>query len=506
MTRSPTPQRRRDALDVALAATLLVLGTGTFLLLATPLAPPRVLAPALDLALDTVALVVTSLVALLAWVRYGERREGFAFYQAAAFLAFAAASGHAVLVTLTLDGAQGFAAARPGQEQPWVFAAAATIGAVLLAAGGEGSVLRHRPRRPAVVIGLTAVAMVAVIAFSDIVRPLPELVSGSGAGAAGLVVTPLGSGIHLLNAGLFGVAAIVGRSVWRRDRAVGDAYVTIGVIIAAFAEVHAAAFPSTHPGPVTSVDLLRLAFAVVLLLAVEAEARRVMGSLRVANATLERLRAAEVERAALEERSRLSRELHDGLAQALWLAKLKVGRLAATAGFTSAGRILVDEASEAVDVALAEARQAVMALRTSADASDSFCDLLARCVDDFVDRFGLRVEMRCVLDSPDLPPRMQAELLRIAQEALTNVHRHADATLVRLRVAADDGVLRLCVEDDGRGFDRAVVSRRSFGLASMSERAALIGGTLAIDSSPAEGTRITVVAPLSPAAVPAAVG
>jgi signal transduction histidine kinase len=177
------------------------------------------------------------------------------------------------------------------------------------------------------------------------------------------------------------------------------------------------------------------------------------------------------------------------------LAKLKIGRLAGME-LTAEARDVVDEVSGAIELGLTEARQAVMALRTAPDSEDSFANLMGRCVDEFQDRFGLQVEFECTGDPPTMPVRTQAELLRIAQEALANARRHADATVVRIQVAFQDGRIRMSVVDNGRGFDRTEVGPNSFGLAAMRERAALIDAELDIRSAPGEGTRVQVLAPL----------
>jgi signal transduction histidine kinase len=83
------------------------------------------------------------------------------------------------------------------------------------------------------------------------------------------------------------------------------------------------------------------------------------------------------------------------------------------------------------------------------------------------------------------------------QEALTNVRRHADATVVRVRAAVEDGRLVLEVRDNGRGFDQSAVGDDSYGLAGMRERAALVGGELEIQSAPQKGTRVTLQVPVN---------
>jgi signal transduction histidine kinase len=157
---------------------------------------------------------------------------------------------------------------------------------------------------------------------------------------------------------------------------------------------------------------------------------------------------------------------------------------------------LTGELSETIDAGLAEARQAVAALRQSSGSAGTLGDMIAGAVDDFADRFGLRVEFECESGLPALSPRAQAETLRIAQEALTNVRRHADATMVRVKVGVDAGRLTMVVGDNGCGFEPEAAGRQGFGLGSMRERAALIGGELCIDSRPHDGTRITLAVPV----------
>ena len=196
------------------------------------------------------------------------------------------------------------------------------------------------------------------------------------------------------------------------------------------------------------------------------------------------------------ERERLARELHDGLAQDLWLAKLKATRLAAQPGLDPESRALSDEITAAVDAGIAEARQAVATMRAPTAADGSLCELLSRSLEDFEDRFGLSVDFDCGADLPALPSRAEAETLRIVGEALTNVRRHADATVVRVRAGTDDGRLVLEVRDNGRGFNPGAVADGTFGLSGMRERAAQIGAELEIESAPRQGTRVWLRVPI----------
>jgi signal transduction histidine kinase len=498
----PRPQIGRvERSDIVLIGTVLVLAGATAAMLVVPSLRARIVAPALDLTLDSVALVVTSSIVVLAWVRYRERHEPFALFQCAAFLALAIANARAVLETIGPDLQAPLTTDEPGQAQLYIFTVARMLTAAYLVIGGVAALRGRQPTHPYLIVAGSALTMVVVIAWvlgsglslADLItqaEPVPgELVHPAPA------LTPIGVAIQLLGALLFGAAALVCRELWRRDRSIADAYVTFGLVLAAFAQVFGAVSPSTHPGPVASGDLLRIGFYLALLLAIEAEARSILGALRQANQTLALLRESEVERATLEERAWLSRELHDGLAQDLWLAKLKVGRLSGL-DLAPEARTRVGEIGGAIEVGLTEARQAVMALRIAADSEDAFGALMMRYLQDFEDRFGLRVQFECAADLPTLPVRTQAEVLRIAQEALTNARRHADATVVKVGVGTEGNRIRLIVSDNGRGFDRSTPQAPTFGIAAMQERAALIGGKLTIVSAPGDGTSVQLSAPL----------
>jgi two-component system, NarL family, sensor kinase len=95
-----------------------------------------------------------------------------------------------------------------------------------------------------------------------------------------------------------------------------------------------------------------------------------------------------------------------------------------------------------------------------------------------------------------LPPRVESALYRVCQEALANVARHAEAGRAKVRLVSTPEQVQLIVEDDGRGFDTSGVSGDHHGLVGMNERARMLGGTLAVRSSPGAGTRVEVTVPL----------
>ena len=518
MVRRTVP-RRAERLNVVIAAVAAALSLGTAAFVFVPGLRARVEAPSLDLVLDTITTVVTLTVAVLAWVRFRQGGQAVALFQTAAFLVLSIANSFEVaLATKGLDARVGLALASPGQAPLYDFTMARVFAAALLVIGSMASLHGRRVDHSRTVVVVPAVTMLLVIGLVQLGADrlpsigslgTPVVLHGTTGGDAWMPTpTLLGAAIQVLGAALFLWVSGLSLQLHRRDGSVGDAYLAVGVVFAAFAQVQTAIHPGMYAGLITSGDVLRLMFDVILLFGIQADAAAVLARFRRANEELARLRPIEVEHAALEERARLSRELHDGLAQDLWLAKLKTGRLAALPDLDPEARALTGELSEAIDAGIAEAHQAMVAIRLFDDPTEGLAGLLARYTDDFADRFGLRVELECEPDLPLLSPRAQAESLRIMHEALTNVRRHADATVVRLRVGVDDGRLALMIGDNGRGFDTVAEAsgRVSFGLASMRERAALIGGELRIESQRQDGTRVSLLLPLATPGVSAAAG
>ncbi|HEY2938967.1 MAG TPA: GAF domain-containing sensor histidine kinase [Gaiellaceae bacterium] len=199
----------------------------------------------------------------------------------------------------------------------------------------------------------------------------------------------------------------------------------------------------------------------------------------------------------LSERNRLALELHDAVSQKLFSLVLT-----ADAAETLAGRdpAAVSEqlarlkalAQEALD----ELRALIFELRPPDLERDGLCGALRKHVDVLRSRRPGRITLELEDELPGDPER-DAEILRIAQEALQNALRHADASHVTVRLRTDDGGLRLEVEDDGVGFDPSNPELRSrrLGLTSMEERAERLRGRLEIDSTPGAGTSVRLVVP-----------
>ena len=296
-------------------------------------------------------------------------------------------------------------------------------------------------------------------------------------------------------AAIFLVGMFLYRRSYLRNGPVLDGYLAVAMLIAAVSEITFYFYPGIYGPRVTLAEALRLGFFVVLLLGINAEARSDMRALRSAYAALDRLRLSEAERATLEERTRVARELHDGLAQDLWFAKLKHERLVPYV--PDEQKPLAIEVTQAIDAAISEAKQAVATMRSSEERERTLEELISRIVDDFAGRSGVRADLS-VADLPEgLEPRTQVEVLRILQEALTNVRKHADATVVRVNAEVSDRTFRLTIIDNGRGFRPEETSGDGLGVVGMRERARLMGGDLFVSSEPSGGTAVQLDVPIA---------
>jgi two-component system nitrate/nitrite sensor histidine kinase NarX len=201
----------------------------------------------------------------------------------------------------------------------------------------------------------------------------------------------------------------------------------------------------------------------------------------------------------IQERARLAREIHDGLAQTIGFLKLQASQLRGMLG-----RGDLDKARQSADLfystlseAYQDARQAIDGLRISPDD----CGLngwLSQTTGEFSDLSGLTVDLNLVEVTNAVSPEVQAQLIRIVQEALSNVRKHAQANQVWVACIETGDDLVLEVRDDGLGFlpeDVSSVSRH--GLRGMRERAELIGADFQVVSRPKEGTIVRLRVPIT---------
>jgi two-component system, NarL family, sensor kinase len=199
-----------------------------------------------------------------------------------------------------------------------------------------------------------------------------------------------------------------------------------------------------------------------------------------------------------EERARIAREIHDTLAQGLTAIALHLeGALPHLESNPDLARERLQRALAMARESLEDARRSVLNLRAAPLAGKPLGEALGSLGRAFTSETGIRVHVR-VTGNRSLPLRVEAELFRIAQEALANVRRHAKATEATLNLRVSGDTVRLSLEDDGGGFDPEAIPEGSQGIVGMSERTKLLGGRLRINSRPGHGTRIAVGVPLPP--------
>ena len=209
--------------------------------------------------------------------------------------------------------------------------------------------------------------------------------------------------------------------------------------------------------------------------------------------------------AGLEERERLARGLHDNLAQVLSYANMQAqaAREMLAKGEIETVDTYLARLADATKEAHADAREYILGVKTGISPERGLLAALRQYLQRFGQTSGLDTELVIpepeVLAETSLEPVVEIQLLRIVQEALTNIRKHASASSVWVRLAVDGDRAQVEVEDDGRGFDPAPLlggDAQTFGLDIMRERAEEVEGSLEVLSAPGQGTRIAVRVPL----------
>lgn len=196
----------------------------------------------------------------------------------------------------------------------------------------------------------------------------------------------------------------------------------------------------------------------------------------------------------LEERNRLAQEFHDTLAQGFTGISFLLGAAESTLGDdVDLARAQIGRARQVAQESIVEARRSIRALRTRALESGGLSLALAHLMENMRATSGVDAEFIACGMPTALPVQVEDDLLRIAQEAVTNALKHARPRHITVRLKFASDIVQLRVQDDGRGFN-ASVSRApaGFGLIGMRERAARIGGKMVLQSAPDEGTKISV--------------
>ena len=261
----------------------------------------------------------------------------------------------------------------------------------------------------------------------------------------------------------------------------------------------ALSLPFSRPGsqlhPLLLVILAARTFSVTLvalgvswLMKRQREQRQ---SLAAANQRLGQYAATSEQLAVSQERNRLARDLHDTLAHSLSGVSVQLEAVQALWDVNAdAARKMLDQATANTRSGLSEARRALHALRAKPLEDLGLALAVSTLAESVAARSGLALDLDVPHHLDQLAPEVEQCLYRVAQEALANVARHADARSLSVALVRANGRVTLTIADDGRGFDLAAVEGAHFGLQGLRERAEMVGGMLQVSSRMDQGTCI----------------
>jgi signal transduction histidine kinase len=217
--------------------------------------------------------------------------------------------------------------------------------------------------------------------------------------------------------------------------------------------------------------------------------------------TSAQMRESGRQRAVLAERGRIAREMHDSLAQVLGVTHLRLRALDSREE-VQASPVVATELAALADIceeAYQDVREAILGLRESSRVERGLLDSLRAYLAKYSQQCDIATSLDSDLDHElSLSPRCEVQVIRVIQEALTNVRKHSGAKSAVVRIRESSSGTTFVVEDDGHGFDQGgslFGERDGYGLFTMSERMALLNGSLTIDSAPGHGTRVMASVP-----------
>jgi signal transduction histidine kinase len=374
--------------------------------------------------------------------------------------------------------------ANPNNSWKWILLAGRLVaGGILLGAAFCPAVdLSRSPRLPRKILLATAAGLTAIVAVVLLWRAqLPSLIGGGSmsSGLSGYGASPGHpllsylqlAGTALAGCAVFGLAQHAARTGDNLERSIAA-----GVAVLAIARLNYFLVSSPSSSRLYAGDILKLGAYLLIL----------YGCLLEFRASQRRL----VQRVAVDERRRMARDMHDGLAQELAFIATHSQRL----NHTGEDAATVAHLQAAAERALHDSRTTIATLISPDEAP--LDQLVARTVDSFRSRFGIAVEL-------DLAPGVVVDaeqrnaLLRILHEAMINAIRHGSARRVLVCLTDGGGSPSLKITDDGSGFDvqAAVGAGKGLGLTSMHERAQMLGGSLSIASRLGAGTVVEVELP-----------
>jgi signal transduction histidine kinase len=436
-----------------------LLGAALALFVAYPSLRNTYALPQVRLVLDTAVTLAAAIVALLAGLRFSVDGRRLDLLLCGGFAA-AAATTFAFSVAPLLGG-------QPLHPTEFWAGLGGRLFAATLIAAAPFTRRRVNARGRALLEMLFGVAVVLAFCWALAERAkgtLPPVAESMGAEQPFALIGMLAAQAVL------SLVAMVGWGLrFRQRRNDLDRWLCLAATLALFAELHYVFTPLLSTHYVSQGDFLRLLSYGVLLVGV-----------------WRAIRFAEFGRAVAEERARVAREIHDGLAQYLFAVSTHASRLESG----GSAETILPQLKDAAAAAQQEARFAVLAL-SSAGGSAPFDAALRRYVDFLTADGQLEVDLE-IQDGMRLAPDEQIEVFRIVQEGLANARKHAGAGHAEVRIEERQGERCVIVVDDGSGFVEDEIAAGQ-GLKNMRARAASIGGGFRLVSAPGRGTALEVV-------------
>jgi signal transduction histidine kinase len=435
-----------------------LLGSATALFLTNPSLRSTYELPEGRLVLDTAVVLAATIVAILAGVRFRVEGRRLDLLLAAGF-SVAAAGTLAFAILPVLGGDP------QNAPEAWAALGARVLAAALIALAPvvPGGRIASPGRALSIAVGLVVLALVALWGPMHAGGALKALDPGHDARPFELTVT-------LSVLALLALLAVIGFALrYRKQGEDLDSWLALGATLTLFAELHYVLTPHYSTDFVSQGDFLRLISYGVLLVGV-----------------WRAISFAEFGRAVAEERARVAREIHDGLAQYLFAVSTHASMLESGASLEQT----LPKLQQAAAAAQQEARFAVLAL-SSASGNAPFDAALRRYVEFLTADGELEVDVEVDVATL-LAPDEQIEVFRIVQEGLANVRKHAAARRAEVWIGQKHGRRFVRIRDDGKGFDGEEVAAGQ-GLKNMRRRAASIDGGLSLSSHPGRGTAVEVL-------------
>jgi signal transduction histidine kinase len=461
--------RSRSRETLALAAIVVGSAAATLIVAVWPGLHLAYRLAAFHVALETAASIVALIAAYLLVGRFQRRRRLDDLLLKHALILFGLTNAAFGVIPAVLAG---------NDAPPFVSWAAVfgrLLGVIALAAAAFAPVRYvRRPQPHWTLLVPAALLLGGALGLGLLGLHLPSAIDGTASpessGRPRLVGHPAILVLQVVSMALYALAAIGFARRFRRDRDELILWLSAASIFGAFARLNYFLYPSIYSQSVYMGDMFRLLFYATIMIAAAREIHSYWHAL--------------AEAARLEERRRLARDLHDGLAQELAFVGRNVQRLDRGEEDPIVRRI-----KSGADRALAESRRAIAALTEPFDRP--LYDAIEEAAQDVAAREGTHVAVQ-LAPVANVPPSVRDALVRITSEAITNAARHSGANLVRVTLENGDR-LQLRIADAGRGFEPGSVRRDAFGLTSMRERTEALGGQFHVTSAPGEGTEVEVV-------------